>query len=94
MELEPTIAVRSLTHPETGAVPVEIGAPRPFDDGTGWYCPYRIGGSGKRVRFAGGVDAVQALQLVMTMIGADIAAMNEAVHGTMKWGESFRLGFP
>jgi hypothetical protein len=51
-------------------VVVTIGKPRPFDDDEDYFCPYSIEHAGqKKVSYAGGMDAVQALQLAMKKIG-------------------------
>lgn len=52
---------------------VTIGKPRPFEDGNDYYCPFSIEHAGKRsISYAGGMDAVQALQLAMKKIGMDL----------------------
>ena len=44
-----------------------IGRPRPAEEGDDWCCPYQILGVGDEIVRAGmGVDALQALQLVIT----------------------------
>src|SRR6266705_4998389 len=68
-------------------ITVRIGRPQSFpeppDD---YFVPYQIVGIGaERVCFAAGVDAVQALQLVMPMIGADLMALNRETTGTIVW---------
>lgn len=55
---------------------VTIGKPQLFEDGADYYCPYAIEGAGKKeVGYAGGVDAVQALQLALKRIGVDLAQL-------------------
>jgi hypothetical protein len=50
----------------------------------------------EKIRYAGGIDAVQALQGVMKLIGADLFALNRDCGGCLKWigDSSGSLGFP
>lgn len=79
-------------------VQVRIGAPSCFPDSTDYYCPFQIVGLGdEEIRFAAGVDAIQAVQLVMSMIGAILRFRSENVASTLRWeagnGEG-DFGFP
>jgi hypothetical protein len=71
-------------------VVVEIGMPRRRSTGE-WECPYRIRGlKGKLPRRALGVDAVQALWLVMQWIRLEL----EPHRSKLTWGdEPGELGF-
>jgi hypothetical protein len=79
-------------------ITVVIGKPEMFPDGVNFYCPYQVVGIGnERVRYAGGVDAVQALQLAMQMIGAELYTSPEAQSKQISWdggGVAGDLGFP
>jgi len=95
------IAVRVLEYVEQGTksslVEVAIGKPRQFPDSTDYYVPYRIKGAGiEKLWFAGGVDAVQALQLVMVGIGSDLLVISRKLPGKLQWigGDPGDLGFP
>jgi hypothetical protein len=61
-------------------------------------CPYQILGIGdEKVRVGGGVDAIQALQLTMAMIGAELhLKLNPQHGGNLRWdaGKEGDLGFP
>jgi hypothetical protein len=61
-------------------------------------CPYQIVGIGdEKVRSAGGVDEVQALQLAMEMIGSELYfKLNRNYGGKLRWeaGKEGDLGFP
>lgn len=92
--LEPVMAVRSLTQRDGSSLVIELGAPREFEDQSGWYCPYRIGGAGTKVKFAGGVDAVQAIQMVMVMVGSDLEKINKLAGRGLTWQGGQELGFP
>jgi hypothetical protein len=79
---------------------VEIGRPRRFEDADegqeDCYAPYRISGGGICVElYAGGVDAVQALQLVMRIVGSDLEALGSSHEDRLTWlQEPAHLGFP
>lgn len=91
------IATREFHTPDGKTVTVFIGKPESFPDGNDYYCPYQITGIKRdRVRYAAGIDAVQALGLVFRMIGADLYTSDEARAGTLIWeaGENGDLGFP
>jgi hypothetical protein len=85
MIAERLLILRSPTG-ESEQLTVQIGAPHPSPDQTNWLCPYRIHCIGvRRVRFAAGVDAVQALDLVTQMIEADLFHLNHQYRGGLCW---------
>jgi hypothetical protein len=91
------IAKRELDLAGQGKVTVLIGMPKKCADDDDYYCPYQIVGIGnERVRYAVGVDEVQALQLVQKMIGTDLYTSKEAASGALDWkgGDKGDLGFP
>ena len=101
IELGEVIATRELQLSAAGGpdriVSVRIGKPRPFSDGRDYFCPYQITGVGdEKVSAAAGIDSVQALQLVMTAVGADLFALNRSCYGGLNWegGKHGDLGFP
>lgn len=95
MVLGDIIAERDLKTTDGRSLKILMGAPRQFDDGGGWWCPYQIVGAGdENVRIAGGVDGIQAVQLAMRKIGADIWLINEDLGGTLRWEGETDLGFP
>ena len=75
---------------------VEVGLPQPFNDSSGYFAPYQITGIGEdRIRYAAGIDAIQALQGVMVLIGADLFAINKECGQCLSWLDaSGDLGFP
>ncbi|MGH9777992.1 MAG: DUF6968 family protein [Candidatus Acidiferrales bacterium] len=78
---------------------VKLGRPQPFPDDAydNWYCPFQVVGIGsEQVRYAGGVDAFQALQLVMRGVGIYLSSLNEEQGGRLRWldDEGTDLGFP
>ena len=95
------IAVRTLhlANDPSRLVVVQMGKPQPLPDtlGKGHYCPYRISGPGvERTFYAAGVDAFQALELGLKMVGADLAALNTKLDGQLRWecDDQGSLGFP
>ena len=90
MELGNLIAERHLLLRSPNGKPekvtVRIGAPQPSPDKVNWLCPYRIHRVGvRRVQFAAGVDAVQALDLVTQLIEADLFLLNRQYQGGLCW---------
>jgi hypothetical protein len=87
------IARRRLCWPgkEGNKITVLIGKPRPFPESKrfphrDYYCPYQIVGVGdQKTRYAAGVDAVQALQLVFTAIGIDLQLINKRRSSPLRW---------
>ncbi len=76
---------------------VSIGKPQPFPDSESYFCPFQISGVGEeRIKYAAGIDAVQALQLVMAMIGADLKFLANELGGVVSWegSDQGELGFP
>src|SRR6266496_3681883 len=94
------IAVRKLLLSEGDAadrtVLVTLGMPRQFPDATGYYAPFQVTGMGsEKVKYAGGIDAIQAIQLAMKMIGAYFSALaDEGTDLSWEGGDNSDLGFP
>jgi hypothetical protein len=91
MELGAVIAERRLIllgKPELD-VRVRIGMPRPFDAPSGdYYCPYQITGIGRgRVKRAGGVDAIQALELAIQIIPVELDTLRRE-HQGLRWADA------
>lgn len=90
------IAKRELVISGGKAVTVLIGMPQRFPDGNDdYYCPFKIIGiSNDSVRYAGGIDAIQALLLAFQMIGSILYTSQEAKSGNLSWNGVVDLGFP
>ncbi len=92
------IASRELTLDGNRKVEVLIGKPEPCPDGIDWYCPHQTVGVGSgRVRYAIGVDTVQALVLGLSMVGAELYTSEEYESGRLSWdagASTGNLGFP
>ena len=75
-------------------IPVLIFAPQRIEDD--WSCQIEIGWPGENLtRIAVGVDAVQALELALKMIGAQIYASDHHESGMLEWLEPGKgYGFP
>jgi hypothetical protein len=99
MNIDDIIATRSIEvltkegSPER-TMTVLIG--RPTQEPTGeWRCPYQIIGDGSEHPFGAlGLDAVQAIELALKIIGARLAATTEAREGRLRWAGERDLGFP
>jgi hypothetical protein len=71
-------------------VRVRLGTPRPFSDAPhgDYYCPYQIVGLGtEKVRYVGGVDALQALELAMHILPTELDALRED-HPGLGWANA------
>lgn len=92
------VATRELTLDEDRKVEVLIGKPEPCPDGVDWYCPHQTVGRGSgEVRYAIGVDTVQALILALSMVGAELYYSEEYSAGRLTWdcgAVKGDLGFP
>jgi hypothetical protein len=96
------VAVRRLflegQEPSSGDILVKVGKPQQFPDSTDYYCPYQITGVGdEKVRYAGGIDAVQAIELAFRAIGIDLyVGINREFDDRLRWegDEHGDLGFP
>ncbi len=82
---------------QTREVVILLGKPRPFPDAPyrDYYCPYQIRGVGtEKVGAAGGVDALQAMQLAMVAIGATLENVQKTCKVDLRWNDgSTDLGF-
>jgi hypothetical protein len=92
VELGSIIAERRLRvsgRPELD-VRVRLGTPQPFPDAPygDYYCPYQIVGLGsQKVRYAGGVDAIQALELAIHILPTELDALREQ-HPGLGWTDA------
>ena len=98
ISLGQVIATRHLATAASPQIKVDIliGMPSQFPDSIDYFVPYQIKRSGTdAVKYAAGIDAVQALQLAMKMIGYEIQALNESLGGALRWegDETGLLGF-
>ena len=84
VDLGPVIAERRLRvtgRPEL-EVRIKIGVPRPYPDQRDYYCPYQVAGIGtEKVKFAGGVDALQALELAVWTLPTELDALRQDYPG-------------
>jgi hypothetical protein len=74
-------------------VVVQVGKPAPTPGGISHYCPYVIRGIGSgAIRHAEGIDGLQALQLALKMLAADLDTSPEARAGRLTLDGSRLLG--
>ncbi len=90
------IAERELEIEDGRPVLVQIGKPqRDPDVGGDFYCPFQMTGIGnEKIRYACGVDTVQALVLTLNMIAAELYTSDEARSGKLTWLGQRNLGIP
>jgi hypothetical protein len=78
----------------TETVIVRLGEPLPFPDGEDWYCPYEVvRGDQRMVRFAAGIDSLQALQLALIGAASNVFVTNRELNQALRWYENRELGF-
>lgn len=85
------IATRVLTVDDDPGleIVISLGQPRKADTEQGDYvCPYQVTGVGSaKVRYAVGMDTLQAIQFAIEMIGADVSSINRKLGGKLSWLE-------
>ncbi|WP_424216715.1 DUF6968 family protein (plasmid) [Streptomyces sp. BI20] len=91
------MASRSLTAergPDGPVFPIalELGRPRPAEDGESWVCPCRIAGLGDEpVREVHGVDGIQAVDLAGRLVRDLLVGAAREQGLTFRWGEETGL---
>lgn len=76
---------------------IQIGRPLKFPDGQDYFCPYQvIGLKDDAVKYAAGVDQLQALMLTLKKIGVELYTCAEYRSGQLYWLEISNqdLGLP
>jgi hypothetical protein len=96
-QLEDVIATREIdvldqTGQPAGKIQVHIGRPKQEETGE-WGCPIEIAGV-DRPRCAFGLDAIQAIELALYLVGETLAGTIEAQEGRLRWAGETSLGFP
>lgn len=89
-EIVEQIAIRRFEWRDEGGalhvVEVVLGRPAPFGDSGDVYCPFQILGFGsKEVRYAVGVDGVQAIVLALRMIRAHLEVLQSECSARLSW---------
>jgi len=83
---------------DNGAALVHVRIRSPvFDHAGDWTCPFEITGLARReVRYAHGVDGVQALELALQLIGTILYTSKEWEAGRLTWlgGRNLMLPVP
>lgn len=84
--IETIIAQRSLQTKDGCEVQIIIGRPEHFPDEEDFYCPFAVMGLGDdRIRYAGGVDALQALILALKMLSVYVMTLEDVKRGDVQW---------
>lgn len=76
---------------------IKIGKPEKYPESQDYYCPYQIIGLGsEKVKYAMGIDQIQAIQLTMERIGSVLYTSKEGRENSLRWigDENGDLGFP
>lgn len=89
-----TLEVREVNGTERPVL-VLMGAPEPVEDEEDFRCPYQILGLGdERIRYAHGVDTMQAFLLSFVALRAHLDASPEGREGRITWLGGEDWGFP
>jgi hypothetical protein len=95
------IAMRILELVQTEGPPsvvtVLLGKPQRLPNFPDYYCPYQIKGAGsEKIGYTCGIDAFQALQLVLSRLSMEVEVLNKELDGRLRWDADDRgdLGFP
>jgi hypothetical protein len=90
------IATRILKRRPQGDIEIPIHIFAPKRQKVDWSCQFEIGWPDEKLtRIAIGIDAVQALELALRMIGAQIYASDHHDSGRLEWLEPGKgYGFP
>jgi hypothetical protein len=72
---------------------VQIGKPQPHPE-SGFFCSIQIVGVGdEKVRYVGGFDEIQSLQLALRMASVLLETLDPKSRGRLRWNGSHALGF-
>lgn len=72
---------------------LSIGMPKKFSDSDDYYCPYIFKGIGsEEIKFAGGVDSLQALQLCIKAISYEFNYLDKEVKSKITWEAGSKEG--
>lgn len=67
-------------------VKILLGMPRNFPDSSDFYAPYQIIGAGsERIRYAGGVDSLQSIELALQIICSEVEGIKSGKKGELIW---------
>ena len=97
--IESPLGIRTFLLDSRSEVTVIFGAPQPLSPTEPeFFCPYQILGLGNdSIRYAIGMDALQAIEYTMQHVGINLYASKEARSGRLSWEFGRRkgdLGFP
>jgi hypothetical protein len=88
-----------LANDQTRKIVVKMGKPQPLPEALGddCFCPIQIIGIGsEKVKYAGGVDAFQSIELALKLIAIELEVLNKEHGGQLRWecDKHGKLGFP
>ena len=97
--IESPLGIRTLVLDDHSEVTVIFGVPQPLSENeTEFFCPYQILGLGTdSIRYAIGMDALQAIEYTMQHVGINLYTSEEARSGRLSWQYGRKkgdLGFP
>lgn len=89
------IAKRTLQAKDGREIEIIFGLPEKFPGDDDFYCPFQLVGLGdEKVRYAGGVDSMQALILALKKLSYYVSSLDEVKNGEIQWldGSNLDLG--
>jgi len=73
---------------------VLLGKPQAGPDHQYFYCPYQVKGVGEeKMKSVYGIDAFQALQLTLSILGVELEVLNKELGGKLRWDRDDKRGF-
>lgn len=85
-KINSVIAKRTLQAKDGREIEIIFGMPEKFPDDDDFYCPFQIFGLGdEKVRYAGGVDSMQALILALKKLSYYVTSLDEVKNGEIQW---------
>lgn len=80
------IASRTLGSMDNRHVEIILGAPEKLPDDDDFYCPFMVKGLGdEQVRYAVGIDSLQALVLALQKLSIYVNALDDVKNGEIRW---------
>jgi hypothetical protein len=85
-KIDTVIARRILQAKDGRDIEVVFGKPEKFPEGDDFYCPFQITGLGdEKIRYAGGVDSLQALILALKKLSYYVSSLDAVRDGEIQW---------
>lgn len=85
-KIDSIVARRTLQAKSGREVEIIFGKPEKFPDDDDFFCPFQVLGAGdEKVRYAGGIDSMQALILALKKLSYYVTTLDEVTNGEIQW---------